>query len=89
MTLMTNFPIMRRYILGSLRDRCPRTIPWYLIAPYNHQAFTNHGQNLRTLARRGGLGPSEAVAILEGRKWHEMEDEDAINDLVRIVQERS
>lgn len=56
------FPIMRgKYIKG---------IPWGMIAPKEVQAKRNHSmQNLKELAKRGGLSPCEAVAVLEGRSW--------------------
>jgi chorismate mutase len=47
------FPIMR----GP-------AVPWSLIAPYEAQARANHGQSLKRLAERGGLGISEAMAIM-------------------------
>ena len=37
------------------------------------QADTNHGQTLSRLAERGGLGPCEAVAIIEKRRWRKMD----------------
>lgn len=39
-------------------------IPWDLIATHEKQALRNHGQNLDTLAERGGLSWSEAYAVL-------------------------
>ena len=56
------FPIMKgKYLKG---------IPWSMIAPHEVQAKRNHSmQNLEELARRGGLSPCEAVAVLEGRSW--------------------
>ena len=35
--------------------------------------MSNHGgQDFKTLASRGGLGPDEAVAIMEDRRWQHM-----------------
>lgn len=39
-------------------------IPYDVIAPHEQQALNNHGQTLETLAKRGGLGWSEAYAVL-------------------------
>lgn len=33
------------------------------------QAMKNHGQSLKRLAERGGLSSSEALAIMDGRRW--------------------
>lgn len=48
------------------------SIAWDIIAPHEAQAKANHYQSLETLARRGGLDPSELVAVLEDRPWHSM-----------------
>ena len=72
------FPIMvpRTYKgVGDALDEMRRlkvcevilSIPWAMIASHEAQAQKNHGQSLGRLADRGGLAPSEAVAILEGR----------------------
>lgn len=62
MTSEPVFPIMQgKYIKG---------IPWSMIAPKEVQAKRNHSmQNLEELAKRGGLSPCEAIAVLEGRSW--------------------
>jgi len=44
-------------------------IPFDMLVPHEAQAMRNHGQTLERLAQRGGLGTSEAVDILEGRRW--------------------
>ena len=37
------------------------------------RAMSNHGgQDFKILASRGGLGPDEAVAIMEDRRWQKM-----------------
>lgn len=56
------FPILHR---KARRNQ----IPWAMIAPHESQALKNHDQTLERLAERGGLAPSEAVAVLEDRKW--------------------
>lgn len=52
-------------------------IPWEMIEPHEKQAYSNHSQTLERLAERGGLSPCEAVAILEDRRWHKMDQEKA------------
>lgn len=37
------------------------------------QAMKNHGQTLRRLAERGGLGMQEAAAVAERRSWRSQE----------------
>ena len=62
------------------------SIPWSLIAPYDAQARENHGgQDLERLAKRGGLGPCEAVAVLESRPWRRMEPDAALARLRAIA----
>lgn len=36
---------------------------------HENQAMTNYGQTLQRLAERGGISPSEALAIAEKRVW--------------------
>lgn len=62
-------------------------LPWRIIAAHEKQAQKNHYQSLLQLARRGGLGPDEAVAILEDRKWYKMDEVEAINRLSELVRE--
>lgn len=42
------------------------SVLWSVIAPHEHQAIENHGQDLRKLASRGGLGSLEAWAVVNG-----------------------
>jgi hypothetical protein len=44
----------------------PVCMPWDMLAPHEGQARSNHGQTLARLAERGGLGPDEVLAILDG-----------------------
>lgn len=46
----------------------PREVPWRLLAPHEEQAKRNHNQTLERLAERGGLGPVEMRAIVEGKR---------------------
>ncbi len=63
-----------------------RSIPWGLIEPHRLQAERNHWQSLERLAERGGLAPSEALAVLEDRPWKAMGDGDeALERLAALV----
>ena len=42
------------------------TIPWSVIAPHEAQCKRNHGQSLKRLAERGGLGAAEAYCVVKG-----------------------
>lgn len=50
----------------------PVCIPWEMLTPHERQAETNHYQSLERLAQRGGLCASEALAVLEDRRWRSM-----------------
>ena len=65
MTDRTSMPIMGCAAITS--------IPWAAIEEHERQAMANHGQTLKRLAGRGGLGVCEAVAIIEDRRWHRMD----------------
>lgn len=76
-----------------LGHRCypaaPISIPWRLLTPHEAQAKRNHGgQDLETLARRGGLSPGELVAVLEDRRYHVMPPAAAVQVLRDIVRAR-
>ena len=60
-------------------------IPWRIIAPHEKQAIRNHDQTLEELARRCGLDPSEAIAVLRGRSWSEADIYDCDARLENIV----
>ena len=68
MSTLRMFPIQAYDCPGS-----PSSIPWAMLddgwAQHNHG-----GQNLEHLASRGGLGPCEAIAIIERRPWRKMDD---------------
>jgi len=55
---------------NKLRElKCPKTVPWHRIAPYEQQARKNHDQTLERLAERGGLDPFEILAVVSGFRW--------------------
>jgi len=46
------------------------SVPWRVMEPHDAQAQKNHGgQSLSRLAERGGLCPSEALAVVLGKPW--------------------
>ncbi len=49
------------------------------------QAQRNHGQTLARLRERGGLGPSEALAIAERRSWRQTNIPEAITALSALA----
>lgn len=60
---------MSRAVMPIMGSQLMSNIPWAMIAPHEQQAQSNHGQSLDRLAERGGLAASEAIDILEGRRW--------------------
>lgn len=50
-----------------LNDPVIKAIPWAAIQPHDAQAVKNHSQDLKRLARRGGLAVYEALAVMTGR----------------------
>jgi len=82
------FPILIDYRhKGKWKHRT--TVPWSFLSPYEEQARNNHGgQSLARLAERGGLGPSEMLAIVNGVCWSEtknIRDEDAMDVLDVLI----
>ncbi len=75
----TVMPIMGSTLLSE--------IPFAMLVPHEQQALANHSQTLERLAQRGGLSHSEAIDILEGRRWgsakHCIENERYLINLVR------
>ena len=60
-------------------------IPWWLVESHEAQAKRNHDQTLRRLAERGGLCPSELVAVLEDRSWTTMPVVGAVLRIKRLL----
>lgn len=80
------FPIMMKW--GVRRDNpdFPQSVPWSFVAPHEAQAQKSHGQTLQRLAERGGLDPSEMVAIVIGQDWKDIETtEEAFVDARRTL----
>lgn len=64
---------------------CPSYVPWVLLAPHEPQAMRNHGQSLDELNRRGGMDPSEILAVIGDRRWQRMDASEAGRELARLV----
>jgi len=65
----------------------PKALPFpmSILRDHEKQVLKNHGgQSLDTLNARGGLDPSELVAILEDRSWKEMSSNAAF-DTLRLI----
>jgi hypothetical protein len=72
------FPVL---FPSGLRSRlialgCPEFIRWDALN--EGWAYQNHDQTLQRLAQRGGLDPTEIVANIEKRQWHNMRLADAV-----------
>lgn len=82
------FPIQGSWSRARHKAIEPMHIPWAMIAPHEAQALSNHArQSLKTLAERGGLSHCEAIAVLEDRDWEPMDQDQAVDGLIRMVQE--
>ena len=56
-----------------------------MLAPHEARAVANHGQSLQRLADRGGLDPTEILAVMEDRAWEIMPLDAAVDRLIRYV----
>jgi hypothetical protein len=89
------FPVLWQglppHIRALERLKCPRSVPWELLAPHEDQAIRNHHQDLENLARRGGLSPAEMVAVLIGKNLGyvaglgDKSDEKMVPELLRLI----
>lgn len=61
------------------------SIPWRMILSHENQAKRNHDQTFEELARRGGLSPAEALAVLDDLRWRDSRwrDREAHDELER------
>lgn len=66
------FPLLIERTTGT-KWRGPTSVPWSLVEAHESQARENHDQTLEMLARRGGLDPSELLAVLSNMRYREME----------------
>lgn len=63
---------MRKQFLvlhSSHREGEPEYIPWEILEPHEAQAYSNHGQSLEQLARRGGLSWREIYAVITDKEF--------------------
>lgn len=58
-------------VLGT---RPTEYIPYGVLIPHEKQAWKNHAQSLDRLKERGGLAWSEMLAILEDRRYKDIEE---------------
>jgi hypothetical protein len=87
------FPILSTYEIGRKSVEVSKSggyavviaLPWAMMTPHENQAQANHGQSLRRLAERGGLGWCEAVAVLENRPWKQMSNGAANARLLELL----
>jgi hypothetical protein len=66
---------MNEFRMRLLSRHIPGGFPKHVLIPMEREqrAMQNHGgQDFKTLASRGGLGPDEAIAIMEDRRWQHM-----------------
>lgn len=77
---------MKRFIVLGTNEKC--SIPWMVIAPHEGQAICNHGQDLETLNRRGGLCWSEMIAVLEDRRYIKMDESIARKKVEEIIKKQ-
>jgi hypothetical protein len=63
------------------------SIPYFVMHRHAAQVLANHGRDVAAMAARGGLSASEAVAAIEGRPWHAMDEAEAAVELKRLVEQ--
>ena len=63
-------------------------LPWALMVPHTAQALKNHGQTLERLAERGGLGFTEAYAILKDKDGSAVKHDAPAQAAARVLIER-
>jgi len=83
------FPI--QYGVATEESKDPsllQEIPWEMIAPFEEQALSNHGQTLEELADRCGCDPIETLAIMKGiRLRHELFQNTTIREAEKELRE--
>ncbi len=67
MEKFTSMPMHSYDALIKKFPDCPKEVPFELLD--EHQAKSNHSQTLQRLAERGGLYPSEMIAVIAKRKF--------------------
>lgn len=59
-------------------------VPWKMMLEHEKQAQNNHSQSIERLHQRGGLSASEAVAVLQDRKFTPMPSAQAHIELFKL-----
>jgi len=85
MTELKLFPVL---FSPGLRSQlvalgCPEFVRWDALN--DGWAYHNHSQNLTQLAARGGLDPTELVAVIEKRQWRRIPLEEAVAFIKRYT----
>ena len=71
----------------DLRVRLPN-VPWSFVEPHADQAMRNHDQTLERLNERGGLAPSELLAVIEHRRYVSMDESVALDVICALLAAR-
>lgn len=88
---MNTFPVMKSP-LKSERVGCdhwPETVPFALVEAHADRCQRNHKQTPQRLKERGGLDPTELIAVLLDQPYHiyHGSDEDAIAPILAVVKQ--
>jgi hypothetical protein len=68
------------------KAECPVSVPWDLVAPHQLQASKNHSQSIARLAERGGLSPSELVAVIDGHGYDWIRSTTSLAQVPRLLE---
>lgn len=81
------FPVLMTWGERQKFPDCPRSVPWSALELHEEQAKRNHGdQDLETLARRGGLAPTELWCVVRDERYrYGIKLEDAVEWLRGFV----
>jgi hypothetical protein len=80
------FPLQHPYVEAKEEHKpVPLFVPWEFMRPHERQARINHDQTLARLAERGGLDVSEALAILKGQHWKQVEWGPAVTEFLALL----
>lgn len=72
MKTFTSMPMLKYGELIKKYPKCPAEVPFELLDEAT--AKSNHSQTLQRLAERGGLYPSEMIAVIAKRKYLDGQD---------------
>lgn len=85
-------PLMKTVKRGETELIGPDAIPMDMLRPHEKRAKSTHGQTLDRLKERGGLGPIEALAIIEdynpyGKRIKPAQRQQALSRLYLLMEE--